>query len=59
LLARAINRILYLSHLRLSLSFRRLSLFERVLVCCDILTFGMRHVQMQGERTTDIQVSFV
>jgi hypothetical protein len=45
--------------MRLSLSFRRLSLFERVLVCRHVLTFGVRHVQMQGERTTDIQVSFV
>jgi hypothetical protein len=44
--------------MRLSLSFRRLSLFERVLICCDILTFDVRHMQMHG-RTTDIQVSFV
>jgi hypothetical protein len=59
LLACAINRVLYLSHLRLSLSFRRLSLFERVLICRDILTFDVRHMQMQGGRMTDIQVSFV
>jgi hypothetical protein len=45
--------------MRLSLSFRRLSLFERVLICRDILIFDMRHMQMQGGRTTDIQVSFV
>jgi hypothetical protein len=59
LLARAINRFLYLSHLRLSLSFRRLSLFERVLICRDILTFDVRNMRIQGGRTTDIQVSFV
>ena len=41
LLACAINRFLYLSHLRLSLSLRRLSLFERILICRDILTFDV------------------
>jgi hypothetical protein len=59
LIACAINRFLYLSHLRLSLSFRRLSLFERVLIRCDILSFDVRHMQMQGGRMADIQVSFV
>jgi hypothetical protein len=45
--------------MRLSLSFCHLSLFERVLICRDILIFDVRHMQMKGGRTTDIQVSFV